>query len=167
MLREVKCWSGECETRNEVKSSRTEAPAVRRWTTALLPRDGAFLLPPSTVPPQQKPTEAPRETVATISLCAFSPPPPPRAACPCRVCAFFGPACFFSFFFPCPRGPRRHSSPIISHSSLTTNASRGFLSLNSKRKALRRTGRHRRGPTPSSPAHSRRSKNAWMTAPLS
>ena len=39
--------------------------------------------------------------------------------------------------------------------------------LRSKRKAGRRTGRRRRGPTPSSPARSRRSRSASTTAPLS
>lgn len=57
------------------------------------------------------------------------------------------------------------TSPVPSLSSHASIVPPLLSVCRSKHKVLKRTGRPRRGPTPSSPARSRRSKNAWTIAP--
>lgn len=88
---------------------------MSRWNTVLLPR--WCVPPPSTLPPRQKPTEAPRETVASFSPCAFPRPPCPMSC----LCLFWS---NFFCFLPLSLAPRSSSSLLSNHITLLSDDER-------------------------------------------
>ena len=86
-------------------------------------------------------------------------PPQPWHAATCFLSSLINTKFIYLYHYTLCTSP---APSLSSHASIVPP----LLSVcRSKHKVLKRTGRPRRGPTPSSPARSRRSKNAWTIAP--